>query len=672
MADIPKGETRSRFFNRKWVSTIALLVFLLPITCYYVYNEPLILPELNQEPLYKVEYLDINEEEYLKLGLTPQNPIKIIPLDSSVTKSQIIHGRFLHITDLHPDEHYKEGSSIDAVCHGGKPSKNSDKASKYGDATKGCDSPMILMEETLAWIKDNLRDKIDFVIWTGDNIRHDSDRKYPRTELKIFEMNRQVAELFENVFHGDHDELDPRDFEIPVIPSLGNNDVYPHNLFSPGPTLQTRELWSIWQDFVPEKQLHIFQKGAYYFNEVIPGKLAVLSINTLYLFRANPLTESCDRKKDPGYELFKWLGITLAELRERNMKVWLSGHVPPIPKNYDISCYRKFAVWVHEYRDIIIGGVYGHMNLDHFIPNDSVKAYKSLIEAYVSNGYEFDDEYLINELDLDLDEIDFDLETQYNQLGFDLTGDNFERNKGFSIYGSAPSNKEAYMATVRESFYADIKGAIKAGANSERYSITNIAASVIPTFNPGMRVWEYNITGLGEEVLDIKQRKPWDEFFENLENKLFIEDEDEEDEDEDYEMSKKKKNKKKKKKKKSPKEDPTLPPKKPTDVPLGPAYVQQLFSPISFVQYYLDLKSVNEGTKPFAYEVEYRSKDKPLNLKSLLVDDFIKLGRKLGRPIKYEIFGKKKKDKTEKDPKLIELWESFVNYAFVSSGYHDE
>lgn len=628
---------------------------------------------------YSVQYLDIDENEYRRLGLTPNKPVQIVPLGNK-HRPKTLHGRFLHITDIHPDEFYTEGASIDIACHRGKPEKGQPGASKYGDAVLGCDSPMILMNETMQWIAQNLKDKIDFVIWTGDNIRHDNDRKIPRTEMAILDMNQRVANIFHDLFHGG-DEMDPRHYDVPVIPSLGNNDVYPHNLFAPGPTLQTREMWQIWQEFVPQEQMHIFERGVYFFNEVIPNKLAVLSINTLYLYKANPLVDSCDRKKDPGYQLLKWLGITLQELRDRNMKVWLSGHVPPIPKNYDISCFRKFAIWTHEYRDIIIGGVYGHMNVDHFIPVDAQKAYRSLQSSLISQGYKIDENFAqIFDADDDLD-----LETQYLNMGFNVSEHDLNvaiASKEARAMGGPPTNKEMYIETVRETFYADIKSAKKSGVNYDRYSITNIAASVIPTFNPGMRIWEYNITGIEESFAF--QPKPWTDFFKDLDSKIFtpsdVDDDDLNDDfDELFREAKKKKGGKKKKNKK----DPSLPKPMPSGSPLGPGYTPQLFSPTRFVQYYLDLAAVNDGSKKFEYEVEYTSDGDPYNMESLLVEDFVKLGRKLGEPVRV---GKKDFENEEEDDyesdvevkggkkrskKLNKLWETYKKHAFVSSGYTD-
>lgn len=470
----------------------------------------------------------LNDIEFTRLGLTPREPVII--KDVKTGKERKLHGRFLHITDIHPDPYYVEGSSIDAVCHTGKPSKKKDVAPKFGKAMSGCDSPVILMEETLRWIKENLRDKIDFVIWTGDNIRHDNDRKHPRTEAQIFDMNNIVADKMTELFSAGNEE-DPRDFDVSVIPSLGNNDVFPHNMFALGPTLQTREYYRIWKNFVPQQQQRTFDRSASFLTEVIPGKLAVLSINTLYLFKANPLVDNCNSKKEPGYQLLLWFGYVLEELRSRGMKVWLSGHVPPIAKNFDQSCYDKFTLWTHEYRDIIIGGLYGHMNIDHFIPTDGKKARKSLLKAMeqstrVQQGEDSNEE---------------DEETELNRIL-----DHAMAAKEVFLMGAKPSNKEAYMNTVRDTYYRKVwnklervdeknvenekkkkekkdkkkKKPITRKELIERYSIVNIGGSVIPTFNPSFRIWEYNITDIvNDSNFAVSEYKPWDEFFESL-NKI--------------------------------------------------------------------------------------------------------------------------------------------------------
>ncbi|CAI6588231.1 AAB_G0013060.mRNA.1.CDS.1 [Saccharomyces cerevisiae] len=611
----------------------------------------------------------LNDIEFTRLGLTPREPVII--KDVKTGKERKLHGRFLHITDIHPDPYYVEGSSIDAVCHTGKPSKKKDVAPKFGKAMSGCDSPVILMEETLRWIKENLRDKIDFVIWTGDNIRHDNDRKHPRTEAQIFDMNNIVADKMTELFSAGNEE-DPRDFDVSVIPSLGNNDVFPHNMFALGPTLQTREYYRIWKNFVPQQQQRTFDRSASFLTEVIPGKLAVLSINTLYLFKANPLVDNCNSKKEPGYQLLLWFGYVLEELRSRGMKVWLSGHVPPIAKNFDQSCYDKFTLWTHEYRDIIIGELYGHMNIDHFIPTDGKKARKSLLKAMeqstrVQQGEDSNEE---------------DEETELNRIL-----DHAMAAKEVFLMGAKPSNKEAYMNTVRDTYYRKVwnklervdeknvenekkkkekkdkkkKKPITRKELIERYSIVNIGGSVIPTFNPSFRIWEYNITDIvNDSNFAVSEYKPWDEFFESL-NKIMEDSllEDEMDSSNiEVGINREKMGEKKNKKKK--KNDKTMPIEMPDKYELGPAYVPQLFTPTRFVQFYADLEKINqelhnsfvESKDIFRYEVEYTSDEKPYSMDSLTVGSYLDLAGRL----------------YENKP----AWEKYVEWSFASSGYKDD
>lgn len=609
-----------------------------------------------------------------RLGLTTRKPLRVIGANGK----QVLHGRFLHITDMHPDPYYKPGSTPGESCHSGK-----GDAGKYGDAVLGCDSPMVLMEDTLKWVEENLKDKIDFVVWTGDNVRHDNDRKFPRTESNIFDMNQQVSDLMYKTFSKTNNKgSGPRGLAVPLVPSLGNNDVFPHNLFAPGPTLQTRELFKIWQNFVPSLQLHVFVRGAYFFQEIIPNQLAVLSINTLYLFQSNPLVDNCDKKKEPGYKLFEWLGYTLKEMRARNMKVWLTGHVPPNEKNYDISCLRKYVVWAYEYRDVIIGGLYGHMNMDHFITLDSVAAYKSIEKKFGKLGfsYEFEGEKdLLDEHhwslddDEDSDDEDWSLEDSYSAFDSPVFKDAFDEPMNFDnmdkvhIQGGVPNGKVDYMESVRENMYAKVKGKRRSGFAAERYTVSHVAASVVPTFNSGLRVWEYNTTGLAHLLASDKQPAfaPWDEFFlgvETLVNSTVDRDYDDEfiTLDQQVDIFEK---------------DKTFPPKKPKSKPLGPGYTPQLFTPQRYVQYYADLASINKGKKKFNYEIEYTTDDSVYAMSTLTTDEWIALARKLGKPIKDEKKHKKKHKKLKKLlkklRKLEKLWEEYLKNSFVSSGYED-
>jgi hypothetical protein len=43
-----------------------------------------------------------------------------------------LHGRFLHITDMHPDQHYRVGASVSSSCHRNRPRKEHVHAAYFG------------------------------------------------------------------------------------------------------------------------------------------------------------------------------------------------------------------------------------------------------------------------------------------------------------------------------------------------------------------------------------------------------------------------------------------------------------------------------------------------------------------------------------------------------------
>ena len=59
------------------------------------------------------------------------------------------------------------------------------------------------------------------------------------------------------------------------------------NILEPGPNSITNEYSDIWQSFIPFSSYQVFQRGAYFSTEVIPNKVAVISLNTLYFYDSN-------------------------------------------------------------------------------------------------------------------------------------------------------------------------------------------------------------------------------------------------------------------------------------------------------------------------------------------------------------------------------------------------
>ncbi|KAL7267386.1 Endopolyphosphatase [Rhizina undulata] len=579
----------------------------------------------------------------------PQLPLKSHKIATQPNPKKL-KGKFLQITDIHPDPFYEVGSDVEQRCHRGQ-----GNAGVFGAEAADCDTPFSLVDETFKWIKENIKDEIDFVIWTGDSARHDNDVNLPRSEKQIFDLNQQMVNKMIEVFGksenlGDDDPTN--DLLVPIVPTLGNNDIMPHNIMMAGPNSATRAYRTIWDKFIPQDQYNVFDKGGYFWQQVIPGTngkigaeseggLAVVSLNTLYFFMSNTAVDGCDIKGEPGYEQMDWLRVQLEFMRERGMKAILIGHVPPAwtstKQSWDETCWRKYVHWSTQYRDVITGGLYGHMNLDHFMLHDSEelkpgndkhkkqknkkgkkqgkKSHKqdengshsmltSLNNIFASNApepvctEEFDEEnpaYTVSSA-----------ETYLNSLR--------------ELFARVPTPEEVAQPTGKGKKNKDKAGYVSkiGGQWGERYTLTHVSPSIVPNYFPTLRVFEYNTTGYEHTVSEVPQSTKelmWEEFSA---------------EDEEIDSGK----------------DPIPePPSKST--PPGPAYSMQPLTLIGYTQYFANLTRINgrsdEPTpqkhlelrddssaedREFRFEVEYDTKsDKVYKLKDLTVRNYIKLAR---------------------------------------------
>lgn len=598
----------------------------------------------------------------------------------SRTKKRKLHGRFLHITDLHPDNHYVPHASTSNACHSpladptdpnGEPEilkrpkapedggdGDFDIAGDYGAPASNCDSPHSLVNATFDWIKANLMNPnddsmgIDFVIWTGDSARHDNDIQRPRTEREILSLNEMMVEKMYETF-GNRDGLDDEDptndFLVPVVPTLGNNDILPHNIFFPGPSVLTREYLDLWKSFVPEDQFHTFDRGAYFWKDVVPGNkngendqlehggLAVISLNTLYFFNSNSAVDGCNLPSEPGYQQMEWLRIQLELMRQTNMKAILIGHVPPArvrevgwreggrddweagwgKRSWDETCWRKYVLWSQQYRDVIAGSIYGHMNLDHFIVMDTkeldrkhkpVKHKEADKTVYTASGHE--PTYHINSAE------DYLVSLR----------------EGFSRlpHPGPPRGKAGKNAPEgidwNQKYIDDI-----GGEYGERFVVNVVGPSVIPNYFPTLRIIEYNITGVGtgfpsdDDIVETQDDTEMTQPETRIEGEL-----------------RKRSAGPTKKKKPSPKKPiaPTPNPPSPTSPP-GPAYSNQPFTLLGYTQLYANLTRINSGRNKahpgaekvdneFRYEIEYDTRtDNKYGLKDMTVRSYLDLAHKL-------------------------------------------
>lgn len=535
---------------------------------------------------------------------------------STTSSGRRLTGRFLHITDFHPDPFYKTYSSTtsEAACH-----RKHGPAGIYGAETSGCDSPFALVNQTFKWIEENIKDDIDFVIWTGDSARHDNDENIPRTQKQIIQQNEFMVSKFAEVFgHRDHHNRPTHEFIIPIVPTFGNNDIMPHNIFLSGPNKWTTKYLDIWRRFIPEVQRHQFQQGGWFSVEVIPGKLAVVSLNTMYFFTSNSGVDGCANKREPGYEHMEWLRVQLQEFRERNIKVMLIGHVPPArvdsKESWDETCWQKYTLWIRQFRDIIVGSLYGHMNIDHFMLQDFEDIKKDakrgrMATSEVRSNSE-DEMRLLEDGEVTVASASdylIDLKQAWAQLPAPPAKSN-KRSYSSALDEEEEDGEEASVwdwlesklhkrkkdnpaRDSRKREYLDKIG----GKYAERFAVSHVSPSVVPNYFPTLRIIEYNISGL--EDLEVSTAQTSSSPFNFISGQPELTD-DEYSNDEAYsqevETVLKRKKKHKGRKKKGPRKYKFRVPDGPSkSAPPGPAYSPQSLTWTRCVQYFANLTHIN-------------------------------------------------------------------------------
>ncbi|BFZ55999.1 Endopolyphosphatase [Savitreella phatthalungensis] len=537
-----------------------------------------------------------------------------------------LHGRFLHLTDFHPDAFYSEGADVEDFCHDepdserlwtDKKGKEKVRAGHYGPPPgTDCDTPLSLVNATFAFVSRRLLPEgIDFVVWTGDSARHDNDNRYPRTPKQIYGLNEMMIKNMHHVFGKDK----YADDFIPVVPTVGNNDVFPHNVMFAGPGSKTIATYkNLWKSYVPPEQGHTFDRGAYFHVKVGP-QLSVVSLNTLYFYEKNKAVDDCSSRDEPGSLQLEWLEIQFKLFRAAKTKVYVIGHVPPSERQWYDTCYARYAELIVNYRDLVIGQLFGHVNVDYFGFTQLGQGEPGLQEQPVKalGG---------NPLDV-LD-------------GLRANYDSLPQIEDLELTGSSPRQIDRQLGHL---------------------AVINVHPSVVPNYFPTMRVYHYET----KDSFAADFASPDDQG-------LGI----------THELGAVKHEKKKNKHKK-----PKGPQPLPVDS-LGPGLLKQRYSPLSYTQYYLNTTAANDAHKAgndtfIDFEVEYRSNEAPYKMKDLTLSEWIKLGNRLSglsssspdaevQKKKHKRKNKNKKKKKHKTKRDDSLWHVFVHRAFVGTGLEDE
>jgi endopolyphosphatase len=433
---------------------------------------------------------------------------------------------------------------------------------------------------------------------------------------------------------------------IPIVPTLGNNDFMPHNILKEGPNRWTKRFVDIWAKFIPEPQRHTFVEGGWFSSEVIPNQLSVISLNTMYFFDSNSAVDGCDAKSQPGFEHMEWLRVQLQLLRSRNMKAILIGHVPPArsgaKRSWDETCWQKYTLWVRQYRDVIVGTAYGHMNIDHFMLQDNHKV--NILDDSESSGSSAT-------LGDTSDAISVQSRTSYlaslrkdwSKMPFPPDGMADALDEWSEDGFVEADDITAWMSKKKRRKFLKKIG----GPWAERYSVSLVSPSLVPNYFPTLRVVEYNISGLADATTWAGSSASDQDAAIDLPSPETIED--------DASMEKKRK----KKKKKRPHFKVPEPPS--SSAPPGPAYSNQPLTWLSYTQYFANLTKINEHMAKrneftdnlaytevdeasemshddtFAFEVEYDTKDDHIyKMKDLTVRSFFNLATRIAKDYAHD------------------------------------
>ncbi|KAI7867964.1 Metallo-dependent phosphatase-like protein [Spinellus fusiger] len=348
-----------------------------------------------------------------------------------------------------------------------KASHKSSVGGRLGTPGKSCDAPIELAQRTLDWIVKEWRDKLDFVIWTGDNSRHDWDKTSRRSRKQVYRLNQKVTDMMIDAFWP----------HVPVVPSLGNNDVFPANKI--GDKKADEGLLSyyeeIWRHWIPEDQRKVFKQGGYFSIKVTPH-LRVVSLNTLYFSSRNKAVKHC-KVDTPAYRHMEWLEKELENARRNDERVYIIGHVPPSTRDYRNTCLDLYLRISSSYSDVLLGHFYGHLNMDHFL------LYGDRLESNTAPTY--------NESEPE-----------------DTVHTNRNLNKYVKwlrgMYRQFDTNKHQESAILPGNYIrTDVV-------------IIQVAPSVLPTFFPTVRIYRYEKNTTSRSPIPYGTLLGYDQFFANL------------------------------------------------------------------------------------------------------------------------------------------------------------
>ena len=273
--------------------------------------------------------------------------MKLLTLLPIISKALV--GNFLHITDIHYDPNYKEGSPVNCLlgeidlgcCRAYNiPIKPYEKASKWGNYK--CDTPYHFVNKTLEWIKLNIP-KLDFIIYTGDTVGHHDITQSINHNIKVI---NDINELFKYYFN-----------DINIYSSIGNHDTYPIDQTQKNINkIFLKNFASTWGSWLNDSTI---SSGGYYYIH-ISNNMYIINLNSLLYDNINIFHLNIRE------EQFIWFENTLHMIKNLGGYVWIINHICPHSGEATSDYTNRFINIISDYKEIIKYQFYGHVHSDTF------------------------------------------------------------------------------------------------------------------------------------------------------------------------------------------------------------------------------------------------------------------------------------------------------------------
>lgn len=217
--------------------------------------------------------------------------------------------KLLHLTDIHVDDQYLEGSSpvcdLPLCCRDGVGS-----AGGWGDYQ--CNIPPKTVE---LFMKFSAQLSPDLIVYTGDSPAH---TVWDETQSGQLNVSRYIAETIYKYMPG-----------VPGFPAIGNHDTYPTNLYYiHRPEIQefNREYAAYWQpisNFGAQQLETLYYNG--YFDMVARPGLRVISFNSNY-GHADNFYNVLNVDGQDFVDMTQFMEAAFARARQNREKVLLLSH----------------------------------------------------------------------------------------------------------------------------------------------------------------------------------------------------------------------------------------------------------------------------------------------------------------------------------------------------------